>query len=235
MAIYNPLNWQNENSLTGYPLNTEIDPQDFIVDARFLQFDNFIPVLNYAQVNSSNIIFTITFDKEQVTTQPFLKSVYNMGASYRSLQIYNSAQDRYLGNIVIGSGALTLWNTSVGRKITFNSPFAAQTVRSIPSTDAVYTLDTNYGNVTLGRTSDDKTIFYNATHNGVLFNAVTNNSIDDFTINGLRKINLVSPVNNNITLAANDVIRVEAVNGASLKISLNTNPTSTAVVPTLAS
>jgi hypothetical protein len=236
MAIYNPLNWQNENALSSYPLTEAVDFQDFIVDAKFVQFDNFVPVLNYVQVNSTNIVFTITFDSGQLTTPPFLKSVYALGPAYRSLQVYTASGDRYLGSITLGPGAAALWESSVGRKLTFNLPFAAQTVRSIPSADAVYTLDSNYGDITLGRATADKTIFYNTAPHTVVFNAVTHHTIDDTSVlNGLRKINLVAPVNNNINLASNDIIKVAAVNGASLTISLNSGAASgNSLIPSLA-
>ena len=113
MAIYNPLNWQNENALSSYPLTEAGDFQDFIVDAKFVQFDNFVPVLNYIQVNNTNIVFTITFDSGQLMTPPFLKSVYGLGPAYRSLQIYTPTGDRYLGSITIGPGAALVWETSI--------------------------------------------------------------------------------------------------------------------------
>jgi hypothetical protein len=236
MAIYNPLNWQNENALSSYPLTEAGDFQDFIVDAKFVQFDNFVPVLNYVQVNNTNIVFTITFDSGQLTTPPFLKSVYALGPAYRSLQIYTDSGDRYLGSITLGPGAASLWETSTGRKLLYDLPFAAQTVRSIPSADAVYTLDSNYGDVILGRSASDKTIFYNTTADSVVFDAVTHHTIDDPSVlNGLRKINLVSPVKNNINLASNDIIKVDVVNGASLTISLNAGAASNnSLIPSLA-
>ena len=46
MANYNPLNWQNENGLSSYPFDRDLEVQDFIVDARFVQFDNYVPVYN---------------------------------------------------------------------------------------------------------------------------------------------------------------------------------------------
>ena len=62
MAIYNPLSWQNENALSSYPFSEDIDVQDFIVDAKFVQFDNFLPILNYVLVERDRLNLTMTFD-----------------------------------------------------------------------------------------------------------------------------------------------------------------------------
>jgi hypothetical protein len=62
MGSLNVSNWQNETGLSGYPFEFESDIRDFIVDASFVQFDNFAPVLNYAMVESDNVNITITFD-----------------------------------------------------------------------------------------------------------------------------------------------------------------------------
>lgn len=240
MAIYNPFSWQNETALANYPVAS----QSFITDAKFVQFDNFIPILNTVMVNKTNLKISINFDSAQTVVTTFSKDVYDLGDEYRCTRIYTQAGDRYLGVITFGPGAQELWDTSIGRKIIFNTPFAAETVRSIPSQDAVYSLDSNYGDVALGRSTADKTIFYNTAAsaeypgsilNAVTFNAVTNHAIpEDAVQRGLRKINLVSPVNNNINLASNDIIKITSVNAASLTVNLVAGaPTSQFTIPTL--
>lgn len=244
MAIYNPLSWQNEQALTGYPFEALLDPQNFIVDAKFIQFDNFVPVLNYVRVNRDSLNLAITFDTEQITSLEFFKDVYTLGEAYQNLRIYTQDNSRYLGVIVFGSGAAELWSTSVGRKIVYDTPFSAEAVRSVPSQDAVYTLDGNYGDIKFGRSLDDTTIFFNTTKrteehptalNAITFNAVANHAIpDNADMSGLRKINLVAPLNNNINLASNDTIKITTLNAASLTIDLVAGTASNAfILPTL--
>ena len=56
--------------------------------------------------------------------------------------------------------------------------------------------------------------------NAVIFNAVGGHSVVGIIPEGLRKINLVGPKNNNITLSANDVIKMTSLNGRSLSVDL---------------
>ena len=238
MAIYNVLNWQNENALSSYPLNSDVDVQDFIVDARFVQFDNFVPVLNYVKIDSDRITLAITFDYGQHTAIEFFKSTYDNGEKYRVVRIYSPIDNRYMGSLTFGQGAAELWTSYVGRKLVYNISFAENTVRSIPSQDAVYTLDGNYGVIALGRTDSDTTIFYNCVNSSedrsVVFNAVGGHAVSG-NKEGLRKINLVTPLNNNINLASNDVIKISSFNAASLTIDLVAGSPSTAfIIPTLA-
>ena len=240
MANYNPLSWQNENGLSSYPFNSDLEVQDFIVDARFVQFDNYVPVLNYIDIEVSKIELSMTFDYGKSSNLIFLKSKYSAGEAYRNIRIYQPDNRRYLGSIVFGQGAQTLWQEYLGQRIVYNAQFSTDTVRSIPSKDAVYLFDSSYGDITLGRTSLDRTIFYNASEelNAITFNAVGGHSvtevIDSGQSNSLKQINLVKPLNNNINLASNDVIKITPVNASSLQISLVAGSKSSAFsLPTL--
>lgn len=225
MASYNPLNWQNENGLSSYPFDSDLEVQDFIVDARFVQFDNFIPKLNYIYIDLAKIDISITFDYGEANLT-FLKSQYIQGDAYRNIRIYQPSNNRYLGSIVFGLGAETLWQQYSGQKIIHDVYFSADTVRSIPSKDAVYLFDSSYGNISLGRTAADTTIFYNTSEelNAITFNAVSGHSVDESSESGnsrgLKQINLVKPLHNNINLASNDVIKITPINTSSLQISL---------------
>ena len=238
MAIFNPLPWHNENALSSYPFLSDLEVQDFIVDASFVQFDNFIPVLNYFTVNNSNITLAITFDYGQTTGIVLSKNQFSSGNTTSFIRLHNPTTERYLGTLTFGPGANTLWEGYEGQKVIVEKSFVAETVRSIPSKDAVYTFDGNYGDVTLSRTSEDETVFYN-THldlNSITFNAVTGHAINPGIKEGLRKINLVPPLNNNINLASNDVIKITPNNNTSLTISLVSGNSSAAFsLPTLIS
>jgi hypothetical protein len=63
------LAWQNENGLQHYPLVKDTIVKDFIVDASFIQFDNFIPILHSIEVKANKILVTILFDLESVTVE----------------------------------------------------------------------------------------------------------------------------------------------------------------------
>jgi hypothetical protein len=240
MSIYNTLEWGNESAFTSYPFDFDIEVQGFLVDANFVQFDNFKPVLNYITVDTDRINLNFTFDYGQQSID-LLKSVFMRGEEYRQLRIYSTEDARYLGTLVFGEGVFELWNNYIGRKINIATSFMSAVVRSVPSDGGVYTLDGNYGNVVLGRTSSDRTIFYNISTalNCVTFNAVTGHAVSE-TENGtakpegLRKINLVPPLNNNINLAANDVIKITTLNNASLTIELVTGtPSQSFNIPSL--
>jgi hypothetical protein len=237
MAIYNPLSWQNENALSNYPFAELQDIQDLLVDAKFVQFDSFIPVLNQITVNNDTVVLSITFDYGTNSNITLLKSTYLRGAAYRSVRIYNDDNSRYVGLLVFGAGVETLWNGYVGRKLKYSSTFLSETVRSIPSKDAVYKLDGNYGNLELSRTATDTTIFYNTSLelNSITFNAVGGHAVPEGKVKeGLRKINLVPPLHNNINLASNDVIKIKSFNATSLSIDLVSGSTAKSfLLPTL--
>jgi hypothetical protein len=247
MANYNSLEWQNENSLSGFPLVSEISPTSLLVDARFVQFDNFTPVLNYVFADSDKITFAITFDYGQHTTISYLKTEYQRGEAFRYLRIYQPATNRYLGTLTLGEAALDLMTSLTGSKLVYDISFDPCTVRSIPKKDGVYTFDGNYGDVVLSRPATDTAFFYNTTQlpglNTITINAVGGHEIPTIeyegatypTLEGLRKLNLVSPVANNVNIVPNDVVKVTPYNAYSLTISLATGtPSSAFTIPSLA-
>jgi hypothetical protein len=237
MPTYNTLTWHNENALSSHPFGADIEPRSFIVDAKFVQFDNYIPSLNYIQIQPDSIHLVLTFDHGLNTTSTLLKSAYLSGDEYQLMRIYTPDGLRYLGVITFGVGAAELWTDYVGRKLQYNIPFLPTTVISIPSSDAVYTFDSNYGDISLSRTSVDSTIFYNTSLelNSLVFNAVAGHAVPTDQVQvGIKQINHVKPANNNINLASNDVIKVSSTNSASLTIELVSGAPSAAFqLPTL--
>lgn len=235
MAIYHTLNWQNENALSSYPFDEDIFSTDFIVDAKFIQFDGFIPILNSVIVDADKIILSVTFDYGTNEIITYLKSDFLNSVLKKHLRIYTPDNSRYLGVLVFGEGLAVLWNTAVGRKYVVNRSFSVAAIINIPKNAGVYTLDGLYGAVNLSRTAEDKTIFYNTsnTNNTITFNAVANHEVVD-TSSVLKKINLVSPVDNNINLASNDVIKIYSEDNVNLKISLASGEASKSfIIPTL--
>jgi hypothetical protein len=240
MATYNPLSWQNENALSGYPFKQELELSNFIVDANFIQFDNFIPILNKVFIDTDKIELTLTFDCGVVSGVSFHQEKYAEGDAYRLVRIYQPSNNRYLGMLTFGEGLQTIWEQYKGQTFVYNTPFVTETVRSIPSKDAVYLFDSSYGDIHISRTAQDRTIFYNASEelNSITFNAVGGHTVEDVidagAVQGLKQINLVKPLHNNINLASNDVIKINPVNASSLQISLVAGNKSTAfAIPTL--
>jgi hypothetical protein len=264
MAEFNVLPWQNENSLTSYPLVYPLDYDGFIVGASFIQFDYFIPVLGTIFVGSGSVEVTITFDCGEVT-QSYSETEYHAGV--REIR-FMDGEDRYLGCLTVGEQANFLWDNFRGQKLVKNIPFLPSVVWSIPSKDAVYALDSIYGDVVFSidlsettsftnpqsfnyqnnfipgisfeNTAGGETIFYNfnSVNNALIFNAVANHAIPvgDFSVHALKRINLVPPVDNNLYLASNDLIKFSSINNQKLQISLAGKSVSGAsIVPTLAS
>lgn len=237
MANYNPLGRQNENALSNYPFHLAQEIKEIIVDAKFVQFDAFIPILDNIVITSDRLELTVIFDYGKNTDIILLKDNYLMGEPYKAVRIYTSDKSRYLGMLTFGAGVLELWKSYVGRKLSYSSAFLPETTASIPSNDAVYTFDGNHGEVQLSRTAADTTVFYNTSLdlNSITLNAVGGHTIpEDSKKEGLRKINLVTPLHNNINLASNDVIKIKSFNSSSLTIELvSGSPAKAFTIPTL--
>jgi hypothetical protein len=255
MASYTVLPWQNENSLTSYPLETPFELENFIVDASFIQFDAFVPVLKEIDVRQTDLRLKFQTDAGEIGARYFL---VDHRAGKQDLRIF-AQNNRYLGCLALGAGADVLWTSYVGQKLELNIKFLAHTVRSIPLKDAVYTLDSLYGDVQFDSAIDTlekyaqfessstqliprgKTVFYNIQNTPKVFsfNAVKNHSVAKAALmpKALKKINLVRPVDNNVYIASNDVLKFTPFNGQRLNIALAGDSvfTSSSIVPTLAS
>jgi len=62
MANIYELEWENQNGVSNYPFMVETQFQNLIVDAKFQQYDNFVPILNYILVSATSITLNITYD-----------------------------------------------------------------------------------------------------------------------------------------------------------------------------
>ena len=222
MATYNVLEWQNENGLSGYPFQTEVEPSGFIVDAKFVQFDDFVPILNYAAIDSTKITLSITFDYGTHNNITLYKADFLATEAKRFVRAYSEVDSRYMGIITFGAQTDLVWQNYTGHRLEYNTRFSAETTRSVPSKAAVYTLDSQYGDVIMSHGATDKAIFYNSRTDdkrALVFNAVGGHTVSGDK-DGLREINLVPPINNNINLASNDVIKISNLNNASVSIDL---------------
>lgn len=198
--------FQNENSYTAYPLDysselfpsPELLPLNFLTDANFIQFDGFIPILQSLEINSTAILLTIKFDLEVVVVT-LLFSGFAEGTTVKAY----GTNSRYLGKLIFGNGALTLWTSFLNRNIDLNIPFLASVVRPISSSAGVYSIEGVIGAVTLAH---DDNIFYDETGNNITLNAV--GQLTPVVGNVLKTINGVAPVDNAIFISGSDLIRI---------------------------
>lgn len=133
------LDWQNEHALTDYPLTKFIGFNDVIVDASFVQFDGFVPVLKKLVVTGLSAIFSIKFDKETIDITVASDFVPQAGVRI------SGSDGRYFGTIVFSFGVTTLIREHAGAILTFDVPFASNTVTSINSGSGVFSIDGKYG------------------------------------------------------------------------------------------
>ena len=157
--------WREHGLTSSYPLGGIMDPNDVFVDANFVQFDNFIPQLIQAVVSNNSIVFTILFDDGNfLLTVPADNCVEGTILPIRS-------SSRFYGQLVCGPGIETMFDANAGSTLAINLPFEPNTVRSIPSTSGLYTLQGLSGDVVV---ATDEAQFFNLTPPGtVTWNTVS--------------------------------------------------------------
>ena len=210
------LDWHNENSLNHYPLSSRTEFDEYIADANYVQFDNFIPTLINFDVSNTEVTANITTDSGDLATEPFSTTDYDNGLRSTKLK-YNG---RFLGEIVFSDSVRDLWSSQPNRVLAINTSFSPIVVKTIPRASGVFTLDNHYGALTLDRAATDKNIFYNKTANGITINAVGNHALGDGNFQPLKQLNFVPPVNNNITIGTNDIVKVVSPNESQLRFEL---------------
>lgn len=223
MATIFDLEWENQNGVSSYPFLIDAPLNNIVVDASFIQFENFIPILNYVQVSAASLTFNIIYDTG-ISNFTLTQSDYNSGLNFIRL----FASTRYIGRLVFGPGVNTLWNNYVGQQINFNLPFVSTTVRGISNTCGVFSISGLYGGIEFTRTTLDENIFFNTASNNVTFNAVANNQFPTTPpAQALKLLNLLAPVDNNIFLSSSDVVQISGNSTGSIAVSLvGSNPLS---------
>jgi hypothetical protein len=133
--------WRDTAVASGYPLESELDPNSLFVDASFVQFDGFQPVCKSIQVQASGITFVFTFDDGDFTY--FLDGDSCAEGAVLTLR----KTGRYYGRIVCGSGVYSLFANSKGATLTPGIKFLAITVNSIPTQCGLFSLQGATSNV----------------------------------------------------------------------------------------
>jgi hypothetical protein len=217
------LSWLNETSLSPYPLARSYGYDGFIVDANFIQFDYFIPILNTITVDDVNITLNITFDLSTESIELPL-SFFTGAGVFSSIR----ANNRYIGKLVFGSGVNAVISELNNSTFTVNTPFLSHLVKSIPTVSGVYSIDNLYGDLTF---DSNGTVFYEEAGN-ITFNAVATANID--TSPYLKTLNSVVPILNNVYLKDSEVIKITSNGPSQLLISMvgSADALSNDVIPT---
>ncbi len=191
------LAWQNENGLSYYPLERNLVVRDFIVDASFVQFDGFVPILKSIAIKTNKIILGIQFDRSEQLVEVLDTHVFGTGVRIRD-------GSRYLGTLTIGPGYDTLKLQYMSKALTVNVSFMPLVVNSISSQAGVYMIEGVAGAIPF--TADD-TIHYNVSGNNVIWSAVAlANGPQDLL--ALKSLNQVLPEANNITIYDSDLMKI---------------------------
>lgn len=188
-------NWRTANSLTAFPLSKSFGVENFIIDANFVQFDAFVPVLQTVVVAEHSITLTILFDTGTQTA-----TIQDTVAVGDEVKFYDGT--RYLGRLLIGQGASTMWIKFTEQTLTLNIPFLSATVRAIPSASGVFSIGGAFGPV---RFVSDDVISFDLSGNDVTCHAAALNAPVGEPV--LKTINGVEPVANNITFIDTDIIK----------------------------
>lgn len=204
------LAWNNETTLTPFPLTKSFSYDSFLIDANFIQFDGFVPVLKSIQLVDGSIQLTIVFDRTVKILSYLVSELITPGSS--KVIRHNN---RYLGSLTFGTGVGKLIG-SVGNQtlIPLNIPFLASIVKSIPSKAGVYSIDNKYGDLDF---TSDAYISYAVDGNEIEFNAVHYPALS--TEPFLKTLNSVGPTNNSVFIKNTDIIKIGGDN-STINISL---------------
>jgi hypothetical protein len=239
------LEWQNETGLTAYPLQSSSSIDDFIVDASFVQFDNFIPTLVSVFPNSESIQITITFDTGNITVT---YTLLDFEAGKNFVHIYqDGTKNRYLGSLVFGLGTANLFTNFVSVLMPLNIPFIPGTVTSVASNTGVFSFEGLIGDVVITRPAttlnDDNSIFFNVSGTNVVMNAVLYHAfLHNPPTQALTQVNRMGPQvqdgysSNSIFISSNDVVKFNSTSVGTIDINLvgTTLAQTPIVVPSLA-
>lgn len=206
------LTWSNENALNPYPLTKGFGYDSFLIDANFIQFDSFVPILQSVKVVDDIVTITIQFDLETLAIE-LNKSFFSTAGVVH--KIYSGG--RYLGKLVFGADASRLVETEIANLDTkiVNIPFLSHLVKSIPSTAGVYSIAGTYGAV---KFESDDYVWYDVNSNDVTFNAVS--GFDYGNDSYLKTLNEVAPVANSVYIKDSEVIKITSAGNSAIEISM---------------
>lgn len=203
------LNWSNEASLTPYPLIKSFGLDDLLLDANFIQFDNFIPIFKKITSDVLGVTITIQFD---LSLEEIFIPVADVLETGTIKKVYSN--NRYLGRLVFGK-SLSLFTTDIKKTITTNIPFLSHLVKSIPSRSGVYSIDSLYGDLVF---LSDNNIYYEVAGAVITFNAAHVDTLSNTPY--LKTINSVGPTANSVFIIDSDIIKVSVTGLSTIRVSL---------------
>ena len=173
-----------------------------------MQFDGFVPVLKTVEVSAEELVFSILIDSKTLTAT---LSVEDFVPGYK-LVLRDDA--RYIGVLVFGRGARSVFDFQVGQTLKINTSFLPIVVKSIPSNCGVYSINDMYGALTV---TNQPEITETVDGQNVTFNALALCNPDTDKV--LLTLNGVLPTGNNITIDDSELIKVLGA-GSSVNFSL---------------
>ena len=144
-------NWQNINN-TEYPLVNAGGLNGVFCDASFISYDNFVPTLNTITITETELILNILMD-DGAYDFAYALSTLSEGVSVRLRTI-----NRSYGCLVFGQLISDIIAKKYSNIITLNAAFNNNTVRTITSTNGVYSINGLLGNVSI---AFDNNLIYN--------------------------------------------------------------------------
>lgn len=158
--------WRDLARNSYYPFEEDCGVKALFLDATFVQFDGFIPRLNYFKVLVDAVEFSFELDTgEYIHKQP--ESACVEGSV---ILLKDEASDRYHGQVVIGPGIIQAFNNMKGVTVSPDLEFSAMAVRAIPRTAGLFAIDQAYNDVTI---TTDKSQFFEIIGNRVTLNSVS--------------------------------------------------------------
>lgn len=207
MADIGILSWLNETGLSQFPFTTDFGFNGLLVDATFLQYNSFTPILQTIAVNDISVILTIQFDYGvQAVSIP-------LSGLTSPQKIYDGT--RYLGTLIFGYDAADMLNPYLDQIILVNIPFLSHLVKGIPGNAGVYSIDGQFGAIIF---TADSNIWYTLSGQNVTFNAVALPALVDIPY--LKTLNGVGPTDNSVYIQETQLVKISNDGVGDVQISL---------------
>lgn len=218
------LEWTNEHSTTSYPLAKPMSLMDFIVDASFVQFDGFIPILKTVTVKRTQVIITLQTDAGEVKVTVAKPNTSTLPGS----SVVVESAGRYLGQLTFGQGLVNIFVQYLDAVLKLNIPFVSSVVRGVSSKSGVFSLAGYSGDVDVvtGPTPQERVLFFGQEDQQVTWNAGWLGTYLDRV--PLKSLNKVLPIGNSVFIEDSDLIKITPT-GNNLNVSVIL-PISTEVV-----
>jgi hypothetical protein len=207
------LSWLNEASLTPYPLQHGFGCDGFLLDANFVQFDNFVPILTSLSLNELNLSINLQIDVGAIALSI---PVGELTGSVLMKTLYDSS-GRYVGCLTFGYDILGPFDRQSVQTVDVNIPFLPHLVKSIPLKAGVYAIDGVYGPVIIHK---DDNIFFDfiGLNNEIVFNAI---AVPQATaIPYLKTLNSIEPMNNSVYMQDTEILKITSPSTATIQFSI---------------